>query len=115
MVEQGWFINGVVECRTSLEPEELLDVVQAIEKDFGRTRGTLWGPRTLDLDILVYGERQIALPNLTIPHPRLHERRFVLVPLDEISPDWVHPTLNRRASELLERLETEDGQTVQRL
>jgi 2-amino-4-hydroxy-6-hydroxymethyldihydropteridine diphosphokinase len=115
MVEQNWFVNGVAECETSLEPAQLLEIIHEIEKEFGRVREVRWGPRTLDLDILAYGEQQIALPHLTVPHPRLHKRRFVLVPLVEISPDWIHPTLKISASDLLDRLSSESGQEIERL
>jgi 2-amino-4-hydroxy-6-hydroxymethyldihydropteridine diphosphokinase len=114
--DQPWFINGIVLCETDLSPEELLGVILEIEKDFGRDRQIRWGPRTLDLDLLAYGDRQVNLPALTIPHPRLHERRFVLEPLLEIAPDWVHPTLNITARNLLRAIsEEDDTQEVQRL
>jgi 2-amino-4-hydroxy-6-hydroxymethyldihydropteridine diphosphokinase len=113
---QPWFINGVVLCETDLSPEDLLNVIHQIEKDFGRNRQIRWGPRTLDLDLLSFGDQQINLPSLTIPHPRLHERRFVLVPLLEIAPEWAHPTLSISARELLSRIvDAGDDQEVQRL
>lgn len=114
--DQPWFINGVVLCETDLNPEELLGVMLGIEKDFGRDRQIRWGPRTLDLDLLAYGDRQLHLPALTLPHPRLHERRFVLEPLLEVAPDWVHPTLSIPALSLLSAL-AKDGnnQEIQRL
>jgi 2-amino-4-hydroxy-6-hydroxymethyldihydropteridine diphosphokinase len=116
LADQPWFINGVVLCETDLSPEDLLRVVQEIERDFGRDRQIRWGPRTLDLDLLVYGDHEVNLPALTIPHPRLHQRRFVLEPLLEIAPDWVHPTLNVSARDLLHQLSDEgDNQEVQRL
>lgn len=114
MTEQDWFVNGVVRCETDLDPEVLLDVLQEIEKDFKRVRDQRWGPRTLDLDILFFGDRQLQLPGLTIPHPRLHERRFVLLPLVEIAPDWVHAGLGASVSDLLSRLPAA-GQEVVRL
>jgi 2-amino-4-hydroxy-6-hydroxymethyldihydropteridine diphosphokinase len=104
MVDQDWFINGVILVKTSLEPLDLLDLTSKIEEDFGRIRTVRWGPRRLDLDILFYGERQIDVPQLTIPHPRLHERSFVLIPLVEIAPHWVHPVLKMEAHELLAEL-----------
>jgi 2-amino-4-hydroxy-6-hydroxymethyldihydropteridine diphosphokinase len=116
LTAQPWFINGVVLCETDLSPEDLLGVILEIEKDFGRDRQIRWGPRILDLDLLAYGDRQVDLPILTIPHPRLHERRFVLEPLLEIAPDWVHPTLNIPARNLLSAMgEEDDTQEVQRL
>lgn len=81
------YINAVAELRTDLAPEELLDHLQAIEHRHGRVRGAeRWGPRTLDLDLLLYGERVLQTERLTIPHPGLHERAFVLYPLYEIAP-----------------------------
>ncbi len=115
-VDQPWFINGVVLCETDLSPEDLLGVIHQIEKDFGRNRQVRWGPRTLDLDLLSFGDREISLSSLTIPHPRLHERRFVLEPLLEIAPEWVHPTLSISARELLGRIvDAGDYQEVQQL
>jgi 2-amino-4-hydroxy-6-hydroxymethyldihydropteridine diphosphokinase len=91
-------------------------VLHWIESDFNRNRRIRWGPRTLDLDLLSFGEHQLNLPSLTVPHPRLHERRFVLEPLLEIVPDWVHPTLKVPARDLLKRIvDEESDQEVQRL
>lgn len=110
--DQPWFINGVVRCSTELEPEELLRLLNKMENRFGRVRRERWGPRTLDLDILVYGERVVQLPDLTIPHPRMHERLFVLAPLQEIAPNWIHPLLNASVRELLRRLSTDSGEVL---
>ena len=85
--EQPPFINAVAECSTSLEPLALLQRLQAIETRQGRVRETHWGPRTLDLDILIYGDLELTTPELTLPHPRLTERAFVLVPLADLAPD----------------------------
>ncbi|MCD6134503.1 MAG: 2-amino-4-hydroxy-6-hydroxymethyldihydropteridine diphosphokinase [Candidatus Omnitrophica bacterium] len=85
---QGKFINAVVKIRTSLAPYELLLFLQEIEKRLGRKREERWGPRPIDLDILIYGRKKIAYPYLQIPHPRLQEREFVLGPLSEIEPAW---------------------------
>ena len=81
------FINAVAELRSMLEPELLLAALQAVEARFGRERPYRHAPRTLDLDLLLYGVRRIATPTLTLPHPRLHERAFVVTPLAEIAPD----------------------------
>ncbi|AQS57909.1 2-amino-4-hydroxy-6-hydroxymethyldihydropteridine diphosphokinase [Desulforamulus ferrireducens] len=89
--QQDWFLNTVAEVETTLTPGELLQVLQEIEKALGRTRTVKWGPRTLDLDILLYGEEKIDLPDLQIPHPRLTERAFVLAPLAELQPDMTLP------------------------
>lgn len=113
VTEQPWFINGVVLCETDLIPEDLLDLLHRIESDFGRTRQIRWGPRTLDLDLLAFGDRQISLPSITIPHPRLHQRRFVLKPLLDIDPEWMHPVLKVSGRELLKRIE--DDTTEQKL
>jgi len=116
MVEQDWFINGVIQCETSMEPEILLEITGRIEEDFGRVRQIRWGPRSLDLDILSFGEREITLPRLTVPHPRLHERLFVLTPLMEIAPRWVHPVMKISAHDLLARLSLQgNGPKVERL
>ncbi len=98
------YLNAAAELRTTLEPEALLRTLQETEDAFGRTREVRWGPRTLDLDLLLYGDRVIEMPALTVPHPRMHERRFVLGPLCEIAPEAVHPVLGRTVREMLEGL-----------
>jgi 2-amino-4-hydroxy-6-hydroxymethyldihydropteridine diphosphokinase len=113
LLDQGWFVNGVILCTTSLSPSELMDVLHDVERSFGRTRAVRWGPRTLDLDLLAYGDRVLQLPELTVPHARMHERRFVLAPLVEIHPEWIHPVLGQSARELLSGLPGEDGQDVE--
>ncbi|WP_101759149.1 2-amino-4-hydroxy-6-hydroxymethyldihydropteridine diphosphokinase [Oceanicoccus sp. KOV_DT_Chl] len=86
--EQPDYINAVVELRSQLQPLELLDALQAIENNHNRKRLERWGPRTLDLDLLYYGSAVINEPRLTVPHPRILERNFVLYPLADIAPDW---------------------------
>ncbi len=86
------FFNAVAEIDTALEPEPLLSALQGIEQRHGRERPYRHAPRSLDLDLLLYGSRVLATPALTLPHPRLHERAFVLRPLAELAPALVHPT-----------------------
>jgi 2-amino-4-hydroxy-6-hydroxymethyldihydropteridine diphosphokinase len=91
VVEQPLFLNGAVALDTSLSPRELLDRLLEIERGLGRVRDVRWGPRVVDLDLLVYGDLQVDEPGLRVPHPRLHERRFVLEPLAELDPDLEIP------------------------
>jgi 2-amino-4-hydroxy-6-hydroxymethyldihydropteridine diphosphokinase len=100
--DQPDYLNAVVALTTELGPEALLDHLQSIEQHQGRLRTRRWGPRTVDLDILLYGDRVQATPRLTIPHPRLHERAFVLYPLWDVTPTLVVPGLGSLRA-LLER------------
>jgi 2-amino-4-hydroxy-6-hydroxymethyldihydropteridine diphosphokinase len=102
--EQDDFVNAVVEIETGLSPDELLDQCRSIEEELGRVRTIRWGPRTIDVDLLLYGTVVIETPELTIPHPLLHSRRFVLAPLCEIAPQAFHPKLQKTASDLLREL-----------
>lgn len=102
---QGPYLNAVLLGRTRLEPQVLLQEMLRIERRLGRIRQRRWGPRTLDLDLLDYGGRVLEEPGLTLPHPRLAERPFVLVPLGEVAPDWRHPLRQETAAELLTRLD----------
>jgi 2-amino-4-hydroxy-6-hydroxymethyldihydropteridine diphosphokinase len=99
--EQEEFINAVAEIETELPPRDLLAVCQAIENELGRVRLVRWGPRAVDLDILLYGNTVIKMPDLLIPHPQLSLRGFVLVPLCEIAPHVVHPVLKKTVAHLL--------------
>jgi 2-amino-4-hydroxy-6-hydroxymethyldihydropteridine diphosphokinase len=103
-VEQPPFVNAVISLETELDPLELLNGLLAIEQEFGRDRaaGFVNGPRTLDLDILLFGDLQISEPGLEIPHPRLAERAFVLIPLHEISPETMLPDCGETVAQLVE-------------
>ena len=101
---QPWFVNGVAAIETRLEPEALLRTMQAVEVQFGRARSTRNAARSLDLDLLDCGGLVLRTPSLTLPHPRLHLRRFVLLPLAEVAPDWRHPVLRQNAAEMLARI-----------
>jgi 2-amino-4-hydroxy-6-hydroxymethyldihydropteridine diphosphokinase len=102
--DQPWFVNGVIAANTEFGPEPLLERLLDLETRFGRVRGERNAARTLDLDLLDYDGRLCATQRLVLPHPRLHERRFVLAPLSEIAPQWRHPRLDHTAAELLARL-----------
>lgn len=86
------YLNVCALLRTKHSPQTLLTLLLEVEKQFGRVRRERWGPRLLDLDLLLYDDQIIDEPNLQVPHPRMHERAFVLVPLSDIAPDWIHPT-----------------------
>ncbi len=115
-VDQPAFVNAAVLLETKLQPLPLLDALLGIERSFGRDRaaGPPKGPRTLDLDLLLYGDSVMGdlvldEPGLTLPHPAMHQRRFVLAPLAEIAPEWRHPVLGRSIAELLAGLPQEDN------
>jgi 2-amino-4-hydroxy-6-hydroxymethyldihydropteridine diphosphokinase len=101
IVDQPRFLNGAAALETELSPRELLDALLRVERELGRVRdGTRWGPRTIDLDLLLYGDHELDEPGLTIPHPRLGERRFALEPLAELDPELVIPGLGRVSTAL---------------
>ena len=99
------FVNSAWVVDTTLEPLPLLELLQQIENEFGRTRELRWGPRTLDLDLIFYGDQVIDLPRLVVPHPHCWYRQFVLAPVASLLPDFVHPSFGRTMRELSERLE----------
>jgi 2-amino-4-hydroxy-6-hydroxymethyldihydropteridine diphosphokinase len=111
--DQPWFINGVASLATELSASDLLARLQAAETQFGRVRGEHNAARVLDLDLLDYHSEVRQTPSLVLPHPRMHERRFVLAPLVEIAPDWRHPLSGLTARQLLDQLGTE--QRIERL
>jgi 2-amino-4-hydroxy-6-hydroxymethyldihydropteridine diphosphokinase len=110
MREQPWFLNCVVEAETDLLPQQVMDALLEIERGMGRERRVPKGPRLIDVDILLYGSSVVQIPGLEIPHPRMAERRFVLVPFAEIAPGVQHPILKKTISELL--AETPDRSEV---
>ncbi len=110
-LDQPWFLNLVAEITTDLGPEALLDLTQSIERDLGRVRAIRWGPRSVDIDILLYGTEVVATPRLKIPHPEMTHRRFVLVPLLEIAPQITLPD-GRRLEGILKGLRDQEVRRV---
>jgi 2-amino-4-hydroxy-6-hydroxymethyldihydropteridine diphosphokinase len=106
--DQPWFVNAVIEIETSLTAADLLNLLHTIERKFGRVREIQWEARVLDLDLLAYGslvtENKDQVAGNVIPHPRMHERLFVMAPLSEIAPNWIHPILSQTAKEIVQKL-----------
>jgi len=109
----GWFLNGVVQIETELSLRRVWEICREIERALGRDEARRGGPRSMDLDVLSYDSEIVETADLIVPHPRLHTRRFVLVPLVELAPDWRHPVSGRTARELLDSLT--DSSVVRRL
>ncbi len=106
---QDCFVNGVIKIETDLEPIDLLRALKDIESYLGRRETFQWGPREIDLDILFFDDQEIHWGELQIPHPRLHERQFVLIPIVEIDRNFLHPILKKTLGELLENLRDDQG------
>ena len=113
MRDQEWFVNAVVKIQTELDPGPLLVELLTLENEMGRVRDKKWGPRLIDLDLLLYEDRVLDLPDLKIPHPEMVRRGFVLLPLCELDPHLVHPVENISIEDLLAHLP--EDQTVHRL
>ena len=112
-VDQGWFVNASIKVETCLAPHDLLRHMQNVQRQFGRTAGGVrFGPRILDLDIIFYQDRVVDTPELIIPHPRMHKRRFVLQPICDIDPTVEHPVIGLNAQTLLNQLVI-DGQEIE--
>jgi 2-amino-4-hydroxy-6-hydroxymethyldihydropteridine diphosphokinase len=111
--EQPWFLNCAVALETEKDPQELMATILGIEQEMGRRRMQKKGPRSIDIDILLFGDAVIDSPELTLPHPAMHQRRFVLEPLAEIAPEIQHPLWRKTIRELLAALP--DGQSVRRV
>lgn len=111
--DQAWFVNCAVALETKAEPLSLIRVLLRIEQEMGRKRVQKKGPRVIDMDIVIFGDAVVSTPELTIPHPAMARRRFVLQPLAEIAPDFLHPTLHQTIRALLDELPP--GQEVRRL
>jgi 2-amino-4-hydroxy-6-hydroxymethyldihydropteridine diphosphokinase len=99
------YINGCALLEVQVTPQELLETLQDIEAQFGRDRQEHWGPRTLDLDLLLFDDLILDMPSLQIPHPRMRERAFVLVPLAEIAPNWIEPVSGKAIAQLVQRVD----------
>ncbi len=109
---QGPYLNTCIRVETTMSPTELMDAAKAIEESLGRVRQQRWGPRVIDIDLLLIGGLVLNDGRLSVPHPRLHERRFVLEPLAEIAGDILHPVLRIKIADLAERCRADPGHNV---
>ncbi|MBW1782595.1 MAG: 2-amino-4-hydroxy-6-hydroxymethyldihydropteridine diphosphokinase [Deltaproteobacteria bacterium] len=114
VTSQDWYVNGAIRIETALRPLDLLRTVLSIESEMGRVRRRKWEPRVIDLDILLYEDKVIQGNDLTVPHPLMHTRKFVLMPMAQLSPDVIHPVLGKSMVQLLEELAGE-GQGIRLL
>jgi 2-amino-4-hydroxy-6-hydroxymethyldihydropteridine diphosphokinase len=113
LLDQPWFLNAVVECYTSLTARELLETCLDVERRMGRVRRIKWGPRIIDIDLLLYGDENFSEEGLEVPHPRMIERLFVLIPLEELYPNW--EANGRTIREMIDSLTRADGQSISRV
>jgi 2-amino-4-hydroxy-6-hydroxymethyldihydropteridine diphosphokinase len=113
--DQPWYVNAVAQVRTRLAPEELLRVLHRIEAESGRVRRERWGPRVIDLDLLLYNGVILTGPDVQVPHPEMHRRAFVLLPLAEIAPEAWHPALEKTVAELLAAMDNKDRDSLTKL
>ena len=105
--DQNWYVNCVISLQTDISVQQLMKSLLSIEASLGRERKRKWDPRTIDLDIILFGQDLINEKNLTVPHPLMHKRRFVLVPMVQLAPDLIHPVLEKSMTELLNALPEE--------
>ncbi|MBS3907104.1 MAG: 2-amino-4-hydroxy-6-hydroxymethyldihydropteridine diphosphokinase [Syntrophaceae bacterium] len=106
---QDWFVNSVIKIETDMEPIDLYRMLKTIEIRLGRKETFRGGPRVIDLDLLLFDDRRIETEELQVPHPRFHERQFVLIPLSEIDPNLIHPVMKKTVGELLEEIKEDQG------
>ncbi|MFH2093294.1 MAG: 2-amino-4-hydroxy-6-hydroxymethyldihydropteridine diphosphokinase [Pseudomonadota bacterium] len=112
-IDQDWFVNAALKIQTTLMPEQLMAVLKALEKQMDKGgKAFRFGPRIIDLDIILYDDLVLKTPTLQIPHPRMHERCFVLIPLCDIGPSQVHPVFKLNLQVLLEKIEKQETQKV---
>ena len=113
VIQQGWFVNSAIEIETDLSPENLLSSLLNLEFAMGRIKKEKWGPRLIDLDLLLYGDLVLEKKNLTLPHPEIQNRKFVLIPMSEIAGNLIHPILKKTIKALLQ--ESSDATIVKKI